>query len=261
MTGYSAPASSKTKWTTLTQSALQMNECNTTWHIANVSFESASNIKERSCHHTVFVHDSKGNDLFDGTWERPLKTIHSSVILARNLRTKYGNDHIVCITIRGGTYYLGTNATITSSQVGAIALTSNDSNLVIENYPDEKVVLSGGTLLQLKWSVHTKTAAGDTIMKAQVPDSVNLDQFNELYIDGTRAIVAKYPNGDPATEGLFIKNPGYSFNAQSWVPPVHIPSANIIVQLSSRNRSGLSFPNYQIGVGGSASVFNPSSSF
>jgi hypothetical protein len=72
-------------------------------------------------------------------------------------------------------------------------------DISVENYQDERVVLSGGTLLKLQWSVYSKTTAGDTITKAQVPDSVNLDQFNELYIDGRRAIVAKYPNGDPST--------------------------------------------------------------
>ena len=111
----------------------------------------------------------------------------------------HGSDSTLCITIRRGTYYLGTNATTLNSQIGAIALTTNDSNLVIENYQDERVVLSEGTLLQLQWSVHDKTPAGNTIMRAPVPESVNLDQFNELYIDGQRAIVAKYPNGDPNT--------------------------------------------------------------
>jgi hypothetical protein len=165
----------------------------------------------------------------------------------------------LCIAIRGGTYYLGTNATTSSSQIGAIALTSNDSNLVIENYQDEHVILSGGTLLQLQWSIHAKAAAGGTIMKAQVPPSVNLDQFNELYIDGKRAIVAKYPNGDPATQGLYATNPGFSYDSQSWVPPIHNKTVDIHIQAPSRN--GTFFPNYQLSLGGGASVFNPPCSF
>jgi hypothetical protein len=51
------------------------------------------------------------------------------------------------------------------------------------HHRDEVVVLSDGTLLQLQWSVHANTATGGTIMKAQVPPSVNLGQFNDLYID------------------------------------------------------------------------------
>lgn len=267
MAGYIAPTSSRTKWMALSESALQMNQCNTTSHNdykplrSDKSFESVPNIKQSPCYHTIFVHDLEGSDLFDGNFERPVKTIQNALLLTRNLRVKHGRNSTLCITIRGGTYYLGTNATTTSSQIGAIALTSNDSNLIIENYPDEIVILSGGTLLELKWSLHAKTVDGDTIMKAQVPAYVNLDEFNELYIDGKRAIVAKYPNGDPSTQGIYVKNPGYSFDAEGWIPPIHIPSMSILVESPSRNRTGLSFPNYQIGVGGGASVFNPPSNF
>ena len=244
---------------------LQMNRCNGTSYTNYPSsaydkpFKTAPETQRGTCQHTVFVHDSQGNDLFDGTFQNPMKTIQGALALTHSLRAMHGNENTLCITIRGGTYYLGTNATTTSSQIGAIALTSNDSNLMIENYPGETVVLSGGVLLQLQWSIHAKTAAGGTIMKAVVPDSVNLDEFNELYIDGKRAIVAKYPNGDPSTQGLYADNPGYSFDADSWLSPVHNRSINIVVESPIRN--GTEFPNYQMAVGGSSSVFNPPRSF
>jgi hypothetical protein len=75
-----------------------------------------------------------------------MKNTQAALSLTRALRTVHSSNNILCITIRGGTYYLSTNATTISSQIGAIALTSNDSNLAIENYQDERVVLSGGTL-------------------------------------------------------------------------------------------------------------------
>ena len=265
MAAYIAPASSKTNWTTLSQSAFQMNQCNSTpqtdYHPSSSAkpFKIAPEMKKGACHHTVFVHDSKGNDLFDGTFEKPMKTIQAALSLTRTLHAVHGSDSTLCITIRGATYYLGTNATTSSSQIGAIALTSNDSNIVIENYEDERVILCGGTLLQLQWSVHVKTATGGTIMKAQVPPSVNLDQFNELYIDERRAIVAKYPNGDPSTQGLYATNPGFSYDSQSWVPPVQ--NATVDIQVQSPNRTGTVFPNYRLSLGGGASVFNPPCSF
>jgi hypothetical protein len=265
MAAYIAPALSKTNWATLSQSAFQMDQCNgISYKIYQVSsstkpFKTASEMKKTVCHYTVFVHDAKGNDLFDGTFESPLKTIQAALLFTRALRTVHGNDKTLCITIRGGIYYLGTNATTSSSQIGAIALTTKDSNLVIENYQDERVILSGGTLLQLKWSVHAKTTAGGTIMKAQLPSSANLDQFNELYIDGRRAIIAKYPNGDPSTQGLYAKDPGFSFNAHSWVPPNFNPSIEIYVKEPYRN--GTVFTNFQLGLGGGASVFNPPTNF
>ncbi|CAF1254726.1 unnamed protein product [Rotaria sordida] len=265
MASYIAPTSSKTNWTALSQSAFQMDQCNSTSNIvyqrtkSAKPFKTAPEIKQRACHHTIFVHDLKGNDMLDGTFERPMKTIQAALFLTRILRAQHGSDQTLCMTIRGGTYYLGTNATTISSQIGAIALTTNDSNLVIENYQDERVILSGGTLLKLQWSVHAKTAAGGTIMKAQVPPSVNLDLFNELYIDDKRAIVAKYPNGDPSTQGLYAKDPGFSFDSQSWIPPVFNQSVEIHVQDPSR--TGTVFPYFQLGLGGGASVFNPPRNF
>ncbi|CAF4164229.1 unnamed protein product, partial [Adineta steineri] len=266
MAAYIAPPAVKTNWTTLAESAFQMNQCNNTLYSTYQSynhhhktFNTPLKTNQQTCLRKIFVHDIKGNDLFDGTFEQPKKTIQAALSLTRILRTGYSNENILCIIIRGGTYYLGTNATSTSSQIGAIALTSNDSNLIIENYQDERVVLSGGTLLQLQWSLHTKTRQGRKIMKAQLPSSLNLDQFNELYIDGRRAIVAKYPNGDPSTQGLYAQDPGFSYDSQSWISLVHNPSVEIHIQEPYRN--GTVFTNYQLGVGGGASVFNPPTNF
>ena len=265
MAGFIAPLVWKTNWTTLSESAFQMDQCNTTSYTSYQSskstkpFKTASEAEKGTCYQTIFVHDLTGDDSFDGTMEQPLKTIQTALALVRDQRAIHGNDKLFCITIRGGTYYLGTNATTSSSQIGAIALTSADSNLVIENYQDERVILSGGTLLQLQWSVHAKTALGGTIMKAQIPPSVNLDHFNELHIDGRRAIVAKYPNGDPATQGLYAKDPGFSSDIHGFVPPIVNRSVEIYVQQPSRN--GSVFTNYQLGMGGGASAFNPPTNF
>ena len=259
MAGYIAPAAFKTNWTLLASSAFQMNQCNGT-STSTKSFKTAPEIPKSACDHIVFVHDAKGDNLFDGTFDKPLKTIQAALTHTRTLRSSHDyNDHSFCITIRGGTYYLGTNATTTSSQIGVIALTSNDSNLVIENYQNEEVILSGGALLQLEWSVHAKTATGGTIMKAQIPSWINVDQFNELYIDGRRAIVAKYPNGDPSTQGLYAANPGFSYDSQSWVPPRSIGTVDINIDSPSRNNTH--FPNYHLSIGGGTSMFNPPASF
>ncbi|CAF1053644.1 unnamed protein product [Adineta ricciae] len=265
MAAYIQPNASRSNWTALSESALQMNECHDQSYRVQKSsntrksFETLQTTKNSDCFRTIFVQDSMGNDLFDGTLDRPLKTIPVALSLTRNLRLAHGNEIQLCIVIRGGTYYLGTNATTNSSQIGAISLTSNDSNLIIENYKDERVILSGGILLQLQWSVYKKTSTGGTIMKALLPPNVKLSDFNELYIDGRRAIVAKYPNGDPATQGLYAKEPGFSFDAEFWWQPEHNRSQEIHIAEPFRN--GTHFSHYQIGLNGGASVFNPPSSF
>ena len=264
MAAYISPPSFKSNWTMLSQSALQMNQCNNTQYTTDKrstsrkAFNTPPEMVKGVCLQTIFVDDPQGSDSFDGTFERPMKTIQAALSRIRFLRTVHGNDETLCMTIRGGTYYLGTNASTSSSQIGAIALTSNDSNLVIENYQDERVILSGGTPLKLQWSVYAHTANGP-IMKAQVPLSVDLEQFNELYIDERRAIVAKYPNGDPSTQGLYATNPGFSYDSQSWMPPIH--KTTVDIHVLTPNRTGTAFPNYHLSVGDGASAFNPPSSF
>ncbi|UJR20449.1 hypothetical protein I4U23_023578 [Adineta vaga] len=259
MAGYIAPAFWKDKWIAVSQSAFQMNQCNDTIYRTDRSFKIISERKKSTCRRKLFVHDSLGHDTFDGTFKKPMKTILAALSMTRTLRVLYGDDSMLCIIIREGTYYLGTNATTISSQIGAIALTTNDNNLVIENYQDERVVLSGGTPLHLQWSVHRKTASGGTIMKAQVPSNVNLDLFNELYIDGKRAIIAKYPNGDPSTHGLYAKDAGFAFDVHRWWPGISNASVEIVIQEPYRN--GTVFSYYQLGLGGGASVFNPPTNF
>ena len=140
MAAFVALSSSKTNWTTLGESAFQMNQCNGTSYTAyqpsssTKPFETAPERKKSASHHPVFVHDLTEADTFNESLERPMKTIQAAVSLTRTLRSVHGDDSPLCITIRGGTYYLVTNATTSSSQIGAITLTRDDRNLVIENY-------------------------------------------------------------------------------------------------------------------------------
>ncbi len=74
MAVYLAPAASKANWTALTRSALQMNRCNgtsnTDYELSTSAkpFKTAPEMQKRTCQRTIFVHDRKGNDLFDGTF-------------------------------------------------------------------------------------------------------------------------------------------------------------------------------------------------
>lgn len=92
-------------------------------------------------------------------------------------------------------------------------------------------------------------------MKALLPSHINLDEFNELYVDGRGAIVAKYPNGDPSPQGLYAKEPGFSSDAEFWWPPKFHRSQEIHAAESFRN--GTYFSHYQIGLNGGASVSTP----
>jgi hypothetical protein len=97
---YIAPAASKANWTAFSQSVFQMNQCNGT---SNTAYEPSSSAKpftaapemqKGACQHTVFVHDLECNDLFDGIFERSMKTIQGALSLTRSLRTLHGGDKI-----------------------------------------------------------------------------------------------------------------------------------------------------------------------
>jgi hypothetical protein len=80
------------------------------------------------------------------------------------------------VVIHDGTYYLP----------NTLVFTSEDSGTTYCAAEGEKVVISGGSKLDLQWEPYK-----DGIVQAKTPMSVTFDQ---LFIDGQRQIMARYPN-------------------------------------------------------------------
>jgi hypothetical protein len=75
-----------------------------------------------------------------------------------------------------------------------------------------------------------------------------------------RYIRARHPNGDPETSGLHTNPTGYmSSESAEWLPEVGTPPAREVLVQGLRN--GSLFPNFQTGIGGPASVFDPPVSY
>jgi hypothetical protein len=97
MASYIQPNVSRSNWTALSESALQMNECNGQSYRVHKSsntqkpFEAMQTTKKNNCFRTIFVQDAVSDDLFDGTLHRPLKTIPAALSLTRGLRAVHGN--------------------------------------------------------------------------------------------------------------------------------------------------------------------------
>ena len=187
------------------------------------------------CEWEVFVDSGLGSDENLGSIDAPVSSLHRALSLSRAVpRTPSAHPssaallraaaNAACITVRAGVYYLGANASASNvaidSRVGAIALTAADSGLTIRAFPNETVVFSGGVPLTLNW---TKSHAA--VLRASLPDLPAFDRwhFNELYTDGRRAVTAKYPNGDPATHGLWNKQ-GWITSAKGWGPDKRFPA-------------------------------------
>lgn len=127
-----------------------------------------------------FYVSPSGDDRNPGSLEKPFATLEH----ARQSRRGHPGD----IILRGGTYYLPAPVVFTADDSG-----TPEHPVVIQSYPGEKPVISGGIRLQsLDWQPYK-----DGILKTLVPADL---QTEEIFVNGERQILARYPNFDPAAQ-------------------------------------------------------------
>lgn len=102
-----------------------------------------------------------------------VSTLDSAFQIARQ-----STEKDIRIYLREGNYPLNRPLEINASQW-------KNKSLLLAAYHQEKVLLSGGPVLHLKWEKYKKG-----IWKTQTP----LKTFDQLYIDHTPRILARYPN-------------------------------------------------------------------
>ncbi|XP_028405678.1 uncharacterized protein LOC114528250 [Dendronephthya gigantea] len=98
-----------------------------------------------------------------------------------------------------------------------------------------------------------------TIYSTDLRDS-NIKPFNSLFIDGRRAVRARFPNGNPETTGIHTTPTGYVTKALSWLPAKPSPPA-VEIQIKNPYRSHNQFPIFQLGIDGSVKQFHPPESY
>lgn len=119
----------------------------------------------------------QGKDANPGTLKKPFATLQRA---QEAVRQKSGE-----VFLRGGTYYLPAPLVFTAKDSG-----TKKSPVVFRNYKNEKPVISGGVRLDnLDWRPFT-----NGILQAKVPADL---QTEEIFINGERQILARYPNFDP----------------------------------------------------------------
>ena len=109
---------------------------------------------------------------------------------------------------------------------------------------------------------HMEGATSGRKVNILVADLSNQDPttFTTLFLNGRRAIRARYPDGNPETMGLHTDPTGYVASAVSWLPPVNKPPAQEI-HIDNPQRNGTHFPHFLIGIGGPVDVFDPPESY
>jgi hypothetical protein len=143
-----------------------------------------------------------GNDAEPGTLEKPFATLQRA---QDAVRQKHGD-----VFLRGGTYYLPAPLVFTANDSG-----TKDKPVVLQNYKDEKPIISGGVRLDnLNWQPYT-----NGILRAQVPADL---QTEEIFINGERQILARYPNFDPKAKYFdgFAADAISKERAARWAYPV-----------------------------------------
>ena len=112
------------------------------------------------------------------------------------------------MTVHGGVYHLPETLVFDARDSGTAK-----SPVLYQAASGEKVVLSGGRTLDLKWEPWK-----DGIYKAAVPEGLSTE---ELFINGERQILARYPNFDPSAKyfGGFAADAVSKERAARWADP------------------------------------------
>src|SRR3989454_7014365 len=121
-----------------------------------------------------------GGDGNPGTLEKPFATIQRA---QQAVRQKPGS-----VWLRGGTYYLPEKLVFNAKDSGSQA-----APVVYQAYGKEQPVISGGVRLEkLDWQPYR-----DGIVQAKVPEDL---QTEEIFVNGERQILARYPKYDPEAQ-------------------------------------------------------------
>ena len=123
-----------------------------------------------------------GDDNAAGTAVAPYKTIAKAKAAVRQMIPSATGP--INVWVRGGTYYLDSALTFTTADGG-----SATAPITYSAYRGEKVVLSGGIKVTSAWTTYS-----GSIMTTTIAPNLKVDQ---LFLNGTRQILARYPNYNP----------------------------------------------------------------
>ncbi len=124
-----------------------------------------------------------GNDAGAGTQQQPFATLQRAQQEAR----KFAGREAVTVNLADGTFYLPSPLVYTAEDSG-----NDKAPVIYQALPGAKPVISGGVELRLKWEPYK-----DGILQAKVPEDLKTE---EIFVNGTRQILARYPNFDPSSQ-------------------------------------------------------------
>jgi hypothetical protein len=148
--------------------------------------------------HASEIHVStKGKDSNPGTRSRPVRSLHAAQLLVRP-QIRAGLKQPVDVVIAGGTYYLDSPLHLTPEDSGTA-----ECPITWRAAAGEKVLLSGGVPITGNW-----TKGEREIWSVSVPGVTKGWNFRQLFVDGRRAVRARFPNITEANPFLYATGGG-----------------------------------------------------
>lgn len=139
----------------------------------------------------VFYVDPAGDDANSGSKTAPFKTLERARgALVETART----GEAVTVYLRGGYYPLREPFALGADELG-----DNPGGVTIAGYPFETAVIGGGWNIDAEWTaVPDDSIPRKGIMKAVLDEPP--PTIDELYVNGNRYRMARFPNYDPAAK-------------------------------------------------------------
>jgi len=136
---------------------------------------------------------TNGKDFNPGTQAKPLATPQAA---QRKVRTfiKMDLNEPVNVIIGRGSYYLNKTLSLTPDDSGTV-----ECPVTWQAANNEKVLISGGVPINGVW----QKDVGTGLWYVDVPGVTEGWNFRQLFVDGSRAIRARYPNVDEANPFLY----------------------------------------------------------
>ncbi len=134
----------------------------------------------------TFYVATSGNDTNPGTVEKPFATLERARAAVRQFKTHTHPKSKIEVFVRAGTYELTQTFKLANEDSG-----TEQAPVVYRAYPNEKALLIGGK------RITGFAPYKGNILKANVGAQGFTNYFRQLFLDGKRMTLARYPNADP----------------------------------------------------------------
>ncbi len=162
--------------------------------IAELPIPKRTGASESVASATFYVATS-GNDTNPGTVEKPFATLERARAAVRQFKTHTHPKSKIEVFVRAGTYELTQTFKLAAEDSG-----TERAPVVYRAYPNEKVLLIGGK------RITGFAPYKGNILKANVGAQGFTNYFRQLFLDGKRMQLARYPNYD-----LVNPNGGFAY--------------------------------------------------